>query len=102
MWPGIVMTLFTPTLFDAPGYASNLRAWLMAGVVLSFPLLCVASIAGSWIAWSLTRGAPSRMGTIVQAVFACLPSLHVLLLMGGLLFWTFGTPTTLQLHETTY
>jgi len=102
VWPGLLMALFTPMMFDAPGSESNPQAWLMAGVVVSFPLLCGLSIAGSWIAWRITRRAASRAGVIVQAVFACLPVVHVLLLVGFFLFWTFGTPTTMQMHETNY
>jgi hypothetical protein len=102
MWPGLIMAMFTPMIFDAPGSASNPQAWLMAGVVVSFPPLCAASVAGSWIAWRLTRAATSRAGIAVQAVFACLPAAHVLLLVCGFLFWSFGTPLMPQLHETIY
>ena len=100
--PGLLMALFTPMMFDAPGSQHNPQVWLMAGVVLSFPFLCALSIAGSWIAWRLTRGAPSRAGIVVQAIFACLPVAHVVVLVFGFLFWSFGTPTTLQMHETIY
>jgi hypothetical protein len=100
--PGLLMALFTPMMFDAPGSQSNPQAWLMAGVVLSFPFLCAVSIAGSWITWRLTRGAPTRAGIIVQSIFACLPVAHVLLLVFGFLFWSFGTPLVPQMHETTY
>lgn len=102
VWPGLLMAMFTPMMFDAPGSASNPLAWLMVGVVVSFPLLCALSVAGSWMAWRLTRASPSRAGVVAQAVFACLPAAHVLLLVGFFLFWSFGTPLTPQMHETIY
>jgi len=102
VWPGLVMALFTPMMFDAPGSAANPQAWLMAAVVLSFPFLCAASIAGSWITWRVTHRTASSAGVVVQAVFALLPAAHVLLIACFFLFWTFGTPMMSQMHETTY
>jgi hypothetical protein len=102
VWPGLVMALFTPMMFDAPGSAGSPQAWFMAAVVVTFPLLCGASIAGSWIVWRVTRRGASRASVTLQAVFALLPAAHVLLLVVFFLFWTFGTPMAPQMHETTY
>ena len=46
----LLLVLITPFLFDDP-YSTDLTAtWAMAGTVLSAPLMCLAAIAGVWIA----------------------------------------------------
>lgn len=102
VWPGLLVALFTPMMFDAPGSTKNPGAWLMVAIVLSFPFLCFLSIAGTWITWAVARKTPSRVAVIVQAVFGLLPAPHVLVLIGLFLFAAFGTPLTPQMHETTF
>jgi len=45
-----ILVFITPFLFDDP-YSADLPAtWVIAGAVLSAPLMCLAAIAGVWIA----------------------------------------------------
>lgn len=46
----VVLVIIVPFLFDAPGTESQTATWTMAGAVLSAPLMCLAAIAGVWIA----------------------------------------------------
>ncbi|MBU3666116.1 MAG: hypothetical protein FGM15_09625 [Chthoniobacterales bacterium] len=46
----LLLVVITPFLFDDP-YAADLKAtWIMAGAVLSLPVMCLLAIAGVWIA----------------------------------------------------
>jgi hypothetical protein len=46
----LALLLITPFLFDDP-YSADLSAtWVMAGAVLSAPLMCLAAIVGVWMA----------------------------------------------------
>jgi|688.fasta_scaffold1025469_1 hypothetical protein len=44
------LVVITPFLFDDPYSADLTATWAMAGAVLSAPLMCLAAIAGVWIA----------------------------------------------------
>jgi hypothetical protein len=46
----LVLVVITPFLFDDPFSAELTATWVMAGAVLSAPLMCLLSIAGVWIA----------------------------------------------------
>ena len=74
----------------------------MAAVLLSFPVLCGISIAGSWIAWRIGGKTPARAAVVAQAIFAMLPAPHVLAAVCFALFFTLGTPMTPTMHETRY
>lgn len=74
--PGFLGAALSPMFFDAPGAMSNPAAWINAAIVVSFPLLCIASIAGSWIVWATWRQRdPSRATLTAQIATACLPLL---------------------------
>jgi hypothetical protein len=45
-----ILVFITPFLFDDPYSADLTATWVMAGAVLSAPLMCLAAIAGVWIA----------------------------------------------------
>ena len=46
----LLLVFITPFLFDDPYSADLTATWAMAGAVLSAPLMCLAAIAGVWIA----------------------------------------------------
>ena len=62
--------------FDAPGSMSNPAAYVNALIVVSFPLLCLVSIAGSWISWSVRKHRPGRP-SVAQVATAALPVLPI-------------------------
>jgi len=75
--PGLVSLLFTPMMFDAPGSASNPMTYLIILFVLSFPVLCIFSLIGTWVAFNMQRRSPERSLTVPQIVIACLPLIPI-------------------------
>ena len=47
----LLVVMFVPLLFDAPGSTDNVFTVALAASVVLFPVACLASIAGSWIAF---------------------------------------------------
>lgn len=45
-----MLVIITPFLFDDPFSAELTATWVMAGAVLSAPVMCVLAIVGVWIA----------------------------------------------------
>ena len=68
--PGLVGALLSPMMFDAPGSMHNPAAIFFVLVILSFPVLCVLSIAGTWVSWKFDSG-------VAQVIAACLPLVPV-------------------------
>ncbi len=75
----LLLIVITPFLFDDPYSADLTATWVMAGAVLSVPLMCLVAIAGVWIA-AFPRGR-SRWWYAALA----LPVLSVLI------FWIAGS-----------
>ena len=76
--PGVLGAMLSVMFFDAPGSMNNPAAWINALVVVSFPLLCIASIAGVWLVWAVrNRQAITRSTITAQIVIACLPLLPI-------------------------
>ncbi len=46
----LMLVVITPFLFDDPYSADLTATWVMAGAVLSAPLMCLAAVAGVWVA----------------------------------------------------
>ena len=46
----LLLVLIAPFLFDDPYSADLTSTWVMAGAVMSAPLMCLAAIAAVWIA----------------------------------------------------
>lgn len=46
----LVLVMMVPFLFDAPGTEDQAATRIMAGAVLSAPLMCLAAAVGVWIA----------------------------------------------------
>lgn len=82
--PGLLGAALSPMFFDAPGSMSSPAAIANALIVVSFPVLCIISIAGSWIVWSVRKrsGAPSR--PVAQIAVASLPLLPVVYVAAAL------------------
>lgn len=76
-FPGLLGAALSPMFFDAPGSMNNPAAIANALIVVSFPVLCIISIAGSWLVWSVRKrpSAPSR--PVAQIAIASLPLLPV-------------------------
>lgn len=76
--PGLLAAALSPMFFDAPGSVNNPAAWFNALVIVSFPVLCVLSIGGTWVLWFARRSHPgSRSAAAGQIVLACLPLVPV-------------------------
>jgi len=77
--PGALSLLFAVGMgFDAPGAATNPGTYITIAVAASFPILCLLSIAGSWIVWGWGRGVHSTRVAQVSVLTACLPLIPVL------------------------
>ena len=74
LFPGLLGAALSPMFFDAPGSTGNPVAIFNALVVVSFPILCMISIAGVWLLWSPHRRTPRRV-PYAQIAAACLPLL---------------------------
>jgi hypothetical protein len=75
--PGLLGAALSPMFFDAPGAMNNPAAWVNALVVVSFPCLCILSIATSWIVWVWRRRRSARSSSYAQIALACLPLIPV-------------------------
>jgi hypothetical protein len=76
--PGLVGALLSPMMFDAPGSMDNPIAWINALIIVSFPCLCIVSIAAVWIVYARHKRKATRATTIGQLVAAGLPLLPIL------------------------
>jgi hypothetical protein len=101
--PGLLGAALSPMFFDAPGSMNNPIAWVNALIVISFPLFCVLSIAGSWIVWSFRKRGPTGFSSGAQIAMACLPLIPVAYVVGALVIGTVGVLVSGQpmgLHST--
>lgn len=101
--PGLLGAALSSMFFDAPGSTGNPAAYVNALIVVSFPVLCLLSIAASWILWALRKTDAGRSVTGVQLAAAALPLLPVAyvavaLVAGTLTALTSGQP--MGLHST--
>jgi hypothetical protein len=103
MLPGLVGAALSPMFFDSPGSMNNPGAWVNALIVVSFPVLCILSIAGSWMVWLWHKRDPMRLTPYAQIVVACLPLIPVIyvaavLVVGTVAVLISGQP--MGLHST--
>lgn len=101
--PGLLGAALSVMFFDAPGSMSNPAAWTNALIVVSFPVLCLVSIAGSWMVWSVHRGRPRLHFPYAALVFALLPALPVAYFAAVMAIGTIGVLISgqpLGLHST--
>ncbi|MEY3014011.1 MAG: hypothetical protein RIT45_2746 [Pseudomonadota bacterium] len=80
--------LFSPMMFDAPGSENNVWLNLSFYSLLSFPVLSVLAVAGSWVVWSKTQHWPAQRasrGRWIQVGVGLLPMISVLLFSLGFL-----------------
>jgi uncharacterized BrkB/YihY/UPF0761 family membrane protein len=49
LMPAVVMAIFSPMLFDAPGSEKSSLTWFLLYGILSFPVLIIISIIATWI-----------------------------------------------------
>lgn len=101
--PGILGAALSPMFFDAPGSMNNPAAWVNALIVVSFPCLCILSIAASWIVWVWRRRRPTRSSSYAQIAGACLPLIPVAYFAVVLVIETVGvlfSGQPLGLHST--
>jgi|GEM_PF-1670341 hypothetical protein len=101
--PGLLGAALSPMFFDAPGSMNHPAAWMNALIVVSFPCLCILSIAGSWIVWAWRRRHPTRFFTGAQIAVALLPLIPVTYVVGAMIVETAGVIASgqpLGLHST--
>jgi hypothetical protein len=75
----LLLVVITPFLFDDPYSADLTATWIMAGAVLSAPVMCLLAMAGVWIA-----AFPAGRSRWWYAVLA-LP------VLSALVFWVAGS-----------
>lgn len=101
--PGLLGAALSPMFFDAPGSMNNPAAWTNAAIIVSFPILCLISIAGSWIAWSFRKRAVTRGVPVASLAVALLPALPIAYVAAAMAIETVGVLTSgqpLGLHTT--
>jgi hypothetical protein len=102
-FPGLVGAALSVMFFDAPGSMENPAAWINAGIVASFPLLCLIAIAGSWIAWPLQKRRLAASPSLGQFALAGLPLLPIAYVVIAMILETLGLLVSGQpmgLHST--
>jgi hypothetical protein len=103
LFPGLVGAALSPMFFDAPGSMNNPAAWTNAMIIVSFPLLCLISIAGSWIAWSFRKRSMATGTPYAGLALALLPALPIAYVAAVMSVGTIGVLTSgqpLGLHST--
>lgn len=80
--PGAAGALLSPMMFDAPGSMNDPQVIAAFVSVVSFPILCVVSIAASWIAWRVFRTSSSGASRAVPIALASLPLVPVVYFVG--------------------
>ncbi len=101
--PGLVAAALSSMFFDAPGSMSDPAAWLNTLIVVSFPCLCMVSIAGVWIVWLWRKRRPTRFASYAQVAVAGLPLIPVIYVGAALVVETVGVLLSgqpLGLHST--
>jgi hypothetical protein len=101
--PGLLGAALSPMFFDAPGSVDNPAAWLNALIVVSFPVLCLLSIGGSWLVWSARRRSPARTTRYAAIAAAALPLLPIGYFAVAMVIGTIGVLLSgqpLGLHST--
>ena len=101
--PGLVGAALSVMFFDAPGAINNPAAWINALVIVSFPVLCLIAIGGSWVVWSVHRGRPRRHPPYAAFAFALLPALPIAYVVAAMMLETAGVLMSgqpLGLHTT--
>jgi hypothetical protein len=102
--PGLLGAALSTMFFDAPGSMNNPVAWINAGIVVSFPLLCLVAIAGSWVVWSARRNREaSKASAVTSVAVASLPLLPVAYVVVAMAIETIGVIASGQpmgLHST--
>jgi hypothetical protein len=84
--------------FDAPGSMNNPAAYVNAAIVISFPVLCMLSIAATWVVWSLRKRDSTRSLAFLQIAAAALPLIPVAYVAAALAFETISVLFSGQPH----
>jgi hypothetical protein len=84
--PGLGALLTAPMLFDTPGSAEQPHTYLMILLAFLFPVLCIASIVGTWVLWSRQKRSPHPSFTVAQIIVGCLPLIPTAVVVLGLIF----------------
>ena len=102
-FPGLVGAALSGMMFDAPGSMENPVAWINALIIVSFPLLCLVAIVGSWIAFPFQKRRSAISPSLGQLVVAGLPLLPiayvVVLVIVGIIYGLLSGVSP-GLHET--
>lgn len=74
--PGfLIAAVGAPMAFDAPGSDANPLVWAIVFGFVTFPVACVASIAGSWMTQRMKK---------VQLAVACIPLLPIVTIVAAM------------------
>jgi hypothetical protein len=101
--PGLLGAALSPMFFDAPGATNNPVAWTNALIVVSFPVLGLLSIAGSWLAWAIGKRRQTRAASSTAIAIAALPLLPIAYFVAAMVLDTAGVIASgrpLGLHST--
>ena len=74
---GGAAAVMSPMMFDAPGSEKDPYVWKLFYCVVSFPVVCVLTIAGSWIAYAFLRHSRTPFARVFPIVLACLPLIPI-------------------------
>jgi hypothetical protein len=102
LFPGLLGAALSPMFFDAPGSMNNPGAWINLQIVVLFPILCILSIAGSWLVWLLMKRSGAARTTLGVAI-AALPVLPIAYFVVAMVVETVGVLVSgqpLGLHST--
>ena len=103
LFPGLVGAALSPMFFDAPGSMNDPIAYVNVAIVLSFPALCIISIAASWILWRRQKTRATHSISIAQIAAALLPSIPIVYVVGAMAIETlsvFLSGEPMGLHTT--
>ena len=76
--PGAFLAITSPFMFDS---GENPFVWSLFWAVLAFPILCIASIGGSWVAWGISKAAPVGRKQYLPIAIAYMPLLPAVYLI---------------------
>jgi len=103
LFPGLLGAALSPMFFDAPGSMNNPAAWTNAMIIVSFPFLCLISITGSWIFWSIRKRVAAGGAPYASWAVALLPALPIAYVAAAMIIQTVGvlfSGQPLGLHST--
>jgi hypothetical protein len=80
--PGALLAITSPFMFDS---GENPFVWSLFWAALAFPILCVASIVGSWVAWRILKASPVGRKQYLSIAIAYMPLVPAVYLIAAMI-----------------